>query len=96
MCLFVYLTPRYGNMHWGDIYSEGLVKIEAYDYVGERFRRALTSWCHPLGATRMDTTGVTRLASVVDASGFRPSTSAPTLPLFPLYSPFCPPPQNNC
>jgi len=26
---------RYGNLFWGDIYSEGLVKQEAADYVGE-------------------------------------------------------------
>jgi hypothetical protein len=39
---YLFGTPefrKYGNLFWGDIYSEGLVKVEAYDYVGAPGRR---------------------------------------------------------
>lgn len=38
---YLFDTPefkRFGNMHWGDIYNEGLFKIESYDYVGALHR----------------------------------------------------------
>jgi hypothetical protein len=41
---YLFDTPEYrayGNLFFGDIYSEGMVKDEAYDYVGARAR----PWC---------------------------------------------------